>query len=228
MSEAGLHHNFDSNSNQDAVTYRENEDYFAMVLADGISMCKSSGAGARLTCQVIVNCLMEQAGCFFKSDADTNIICLIHRTLHELKKLAAAEGNPLEDYSSTAACVLLDKKTGRMFYYSLGDSLILSTREGGCRVVAMPADSRHGCYCTTTRDVQSTVSCDIINTAHINSVMICSDGAWRLMYERARLKDQVRSMLIDCDYQGLRDTLIKEERYDDCSFISVDLSELRG
>jgi hypothetical protein len=66
-----------------------------------------------------------------------------------------------------------------------------------------------------------------IDTDNINSVFICSDGAWHLMYKRNRMYESFKSLLINQEYVKLKDVLSSAERYDDCSFISADISDLR-
>lgn len=227
MNEAGIRHKCSSLFNQDAITYKENEKYFVMALADGISACKNSRQGARVTCDALAECLMEQSEYFFKKNQRENVLCIIGRILHELEKTARKGTKNISDYSSTSAAVLIDKKRKKMYYFNLGDSLIMATKEDKCSVVSMPSDSRNGCYSTTTANAEFVVDTGIIDIHDINSIVICSDGAWRLMYENTKLYTDVRKRLIKCDYNSLKDTLMNKERLDDCSFISYTNKQIK-
>lgn len=225
MNEAGSHHKYDNNCNQDAVAYKDTDEYFAMALADGMSTCSNARTGAKIASDTLVNCFIEQSRCFFELNTEDNVKCLISRTLNELKKTARKESIDIEEYSSTLSGILIDKKRKKIFYFNLGDCLIMATKKEKCSIISMPSDSRNYCCSTTTEDAEVSVSAGIKDMQDIRSVVICSDGAWRLMYERIRLYDHIRETLINCDYNNLKDILAKSDRFDDCSFISVKIGK---
>lgn len=229
MSLAGRHHNFNNACNQDSVMYSENKRFCAMVLADGVSSCSESAKGAEIVCSALTQYLLKHGERLFCMQNYEIAGCITSHILYKLDMTSKKEmKNDINEYSSTVACILCDRKTRKMLYFSIGDSLIIATKCNKCSIVAMPSDSRNGCYVTTTENVSSLAKVGIIETDEINSVIICSDGAWRLMYSRNRLDQNIKSLLIAQNYSGLKNILIKKERYDDCSFISVDLNEFYG
>jgi len=227
MSEAGSFHDFDNTKNQDAVMCKKNRNYCVMVLADGVSACSKSGRGASIACDAVAEYLLRNSERFFEMQQHETSEHLISHILTKLKDEAAKNGFALEEYSSTVACILYNRNTGKMLYFSLGDSMIMATKADGCSVVAMPGDSRNGCCVTTTNNASLMAKVGVVDTEQINSVMICSDGAWHLMYNRNRMYQSVKQVLIEQDYAKLKEVLKNQERFDDCSFISVDLKKLQ-
>lgn len=223
---AGERHCFKESNNQDAVMYRENERYCVIALTDGVSSCKYAREGAALACESAAEHLIENAERFFAMGARQTTEALISRILRRLQSAADAISAPVEEFSSTLACVLADKESGKLLYLNIGDSLIMAVRGEECYVVAMPADSRNGCYVTTTWNAAQSARCGMIDTQQISSVMICSDGAWKLMYKRSRLQSSVREMILDQQFDRLKEALRQFQRPDDCSFITMDLSSI--
>lgn len=221
FSTVGKHHT----TNQDYIASGKNRSYCAIVLADGVSTCTRSGKGAETVCHAVTDYLLQNGKRFFDMACQEGIHCLLSYVLFKLKEVAAQETADIADYSSTMACVLLDRYHPQMLYFSIGDSLILATKEDRCSVIAMPSDSRNGCCVTTTRNASAMAKAGKLTTENIHSVVICSDGAWHLMYNRNRLQPAVREILIHQNYDQLKELLLEKDRFDDCSFISVNVTE---
>lgn len=228
MSLAGRYHDFNNDYNQDSVMYNEDKRFCAMVLADGVSSCDESAKGAEIVCSAVTEYLFRNGERLFCMRKHEIADCIISHILYELNIAATRELNEIEEYSSTVAFVLCDRHTGKMLYFSIGDSLIIATKRNNCSIVAMPGDSRNGCYVTTTENVSSLAKVGIIETDDMNSIVICSDGAWHLMYNRNRLAQDIKSLLIAQNYAGLKNVLTERERFDDCSFIFIDLNKFYG
>ena len=54
------------------------------------------------------------------------------------------------------------------------------------------------------------------------SFLACSDGAWKELYHRSRLKSEVKEMILGRDYTGLSEYLKSRNTFDDCTFITLD------
>lgn len=221
FSTVGKHHE----QNQDFFLFDKNRAYCAMVLADGVSACSKAGKGAETVCRAVTEYLLQHGKRFFAMDSQEAINCLLDYILFQLKQTAEQESALLEEYSSTVACILVDRYQNQMLYFSIGDSLILASKEDRCSVIAMPSDSRDGCCVTTTFNASAMAKAGKIDTEKIHSVIICSDGAWHHMYHRNRLHPLVKETLIHQNYEQLKNFLMEKDRFDDCSFISVNLKE---
>ncbi len=225
FSAAGKHHNYRNEHNQDAMSYKQNNHYSTMVLADGVSACAHAGEGAEIACEVISDFLLTHSERLFSMDTQETAGALISQVTYHLQKTADEQQHSIEDYSSTLACVLYDSRKNRMLYFSLGDSLITATKNDQCYIVANPADSRNGCCVTTSWDAATNAKIGIVDAEDLSSVMICSDGAWHLMYKRNRMEQSVRSSIVSREYDRMKEILLRKERLDDCSFITMDLRE---
>ena len=116
-----------------------------------------------------------------------------------------------------------------MLCFSLGDSVILSTQGGKCRVISTPSDSLSGCCVTTTKHAERMIFVRTYeDISSLESVVICSDGAWREMFSKGRLKPEVARMLSDGGYDALGSFLIGRHCSDDSSFISLTIQSKKG
>lgn len=223
LSEAGRYHIDADGENQDAICHGHNKNFFVISLADGVSACKEAKNGAEIASTAITNLLLKKGEHFLEFDDGQIAEFVLSHILFELKQHAEKGSKDIEEYSSTVASVLVDKKKNRMLCFNLGDSIIMATDKGKCRVLAMPADSSSGCCVTTTRSATSMVSVKLLDASSIESIVICSDGAWRQMFDKNKLKPEVFKLLANNEYDGLRDFLATQECFDDYSFISLEL-----
>ena len=222
FSAAGKHHGYDDNNDQDALIFKENESFCVMVLADGVSTCEKAKRGADVTCNSTADFMLEHAYELFLTDKGEAADMLTMNILEKLSIEASADNRDIEEYSSTVAAILFDRINDRMFYFNIGDGLIIAVKNNKCCIVAMPMDSRNGCLVTTSFDAAAKAKTGIVDTTDTHSVMICSDGAWHLIYHRNRMLQSIKEMILSRDYDRLKETFLEKERYDDCSFIIMD------
>lgn len=223
FSVAGKHHEYKKENNQDAFLYRQEDEYFAMALADGVSACKYSKEGAMIVCEAVVYFLLKHSKRLFLMDKAEISSSLLSDVLYHLRKVAENNNHDIDEYSSTLACVLYDSQSRKMLYFSIGDSLITANKSDDCYIVAMPSDSRNGCCVTTSFNAFSTAKVGIIDVESASSIMISSDGAWHLMYRRNRMYQNIKEIILKHEYDKLKETLLEKEKFDDCSFVIMDL-----
>jgi len=225
LNRMGTHHASIHGDNEDVVYYGNNRDLYVISLADGVSACSAAKQGASIAGREITNLFLKKGTHFLEYETEQIADFALSHILYELKAQARGAARPVEDYSSTVASVLIDKKKQRMLCFNLGDSMILAAGNGKCRVLSMPADSSRGCCVTTTRHAEQKISVSLCGTGSLDSVMICSDGAWREMFLKNRLRPEVARMLADNDYAALERFLVGRNCFDDYSFISLDMRE---
>lgn len=223
LSEMGVHHINEDGENQDALCHAQNRNYCVISLADGVSTCKEAKSGAEIASRAITNLLLKKGEYFLEFGNEQIAEFTLSHILFELKQHAVNDSKDIEEYSSTVAGVLVDKKKKRMLCFNLGDSIIIASGKGKCRVLAMPADSLSGCCVTTTKGAATMASVRLLDASSVESVVICSDGAWRQMYDKNKLKPEVSGLLANNEYDGLRDFLMGQKCFDDYSFISLDM-----
>lgn len=225
LSRTGTHHALANVENQDALCHDKSKDMCVISLADGVSACGEAKRGAFLASEAITNLFLKKGRHFLEFEEEQIADFAVSHILCTLKQEALHASRPIIDYSSTVASVLVDKRKKRMLCFNLGDGMILASGNGRCRVLCMPADSTSGCCVTTTRRAEKMVSVKLCDIGSMESVVICSDGAWREMFLKNRLKPEVAEMLSNNAYDALSDFFVRRNCFDDCSFISLDMRQ---
>lgn len=205
----------------------ENERYAVIALADGVSTCKEAREGAYIACSAITNLMSKRGDFFVECDKEKAAEFVLSHILYEIRKISENSGMKIEDYSSTIACVVVDKKTNKMFFFSLGDSMIITTQNSGCSILSMPTDSSYGCPVTTTKHAQNMANSGVLDVGDIKSVMICSDGMWEKFFDRNTMKKNIQKMIVECQYDEIEHYLESQEMCDDYSFISLQTKKRR-
>ena len=223
LSKTGTYHLDAHEENQDALCYGCNRSFSVISLADGVSTCKEAKRGAEIASRAITDLLLQKGDHLFGFENQQIADFALSHVLYELKQKASEDRENLAEYSSTIASVFWDKRHGKLLCFNLGDSLIMATGKSGCRVLAMPSDSSSGCCVTTTKNALLMATVRVIDTSQIESVIICSDGAWKPMFTKNKLRPEVAALLIRQEFEELKAFLNKQDCFDDYSFISMDI-----
>ncbi len=223
----GTCHASRNGENQDALCCGKNRNFCVISLADGVSACRDAKRGAAIASQAITDLFLNKGDHFLEfEDGQIAELALSH-VLFELRRLAVDASHPIEELSSTIASVLIDRKKRRMLCFNLGDGIIMGTGNGKCRVLSMPADSSSGCCVTTTKGAERAARVKRFDIGSLETVVICSDGAWGEMFSGNRLRPEVLQMLSRGEYDPLKDFLAGRDCRDDHSFISLDMRQSR-
>ena len=223
FSNPGEHHSYDNAKNQDAISVAKDKRYIAISLADGVSTCKKSKTGATIACDAINKFLKNKASFFFQFNASQIADITLSLILYELKKQATKDNVDIKEYSSTISCVLIDTKLKKAILINLGDGIIIGTSNGVVKVLSMPDDSTLGCCVTTTQNAINSISVNIIDIETVDSITICSDGAWKELFVKNRIKPEVTNYFLNHEYEMLKNFLTRQNCFDDYSFVSVEL-----
>ena len=223
LSHIGKYHSMADGENQDHICSGENSRFTVITLADGVSSCKEAKAGAIIAGNELTRLLIRKGELLQEYEPEEIASMTLSHILYELEDAAKQADADVKDYSSTVASVLHDKENGKLICMSLGDSIIIGASEGNFSILNTPYESSEGCCVTTTAGAESETEGRIIDDSEFDSVIICSDGAWRQMLNRNRLKDEIITMLEKGDFDRLKDYLTDLDGHDDYSFISMDI-----
>ncbi len=222
----GARHAASGGDNEDALSFGENGRFAAVTLADGVSACQAARAGAVRASEVLKKMLLDKgAGLFDFSGRQIAEVTLSH-ILYHLERLADKSGGTVEDYSSTISGVLFDRWEDRLLLVNVGDGMILAQGSCGSRILAMPCESSEGCCVTTTRNACVVATAKVMTVDGLDSVLICSDGAWRHLFEGTGLGPEAAALLSGEDWCGLAAYLDGQNCQDDCSFIALSLKQM--
>lgn len=226
LSETGMYHKANNEENQDALYSGENRRFTVITLADGVSECKEAKTGAEIAVKSLTELFLKKGEYFINFDKKQIAEFAVSHINYELRKKAESEKRNIEDYSSTVASVLLDRKSERLLYFSIGDSVIIASESGKCKIISNPSDSSQGCCVTTTKGAETMAKTNIINVSGLDSVIICSDGAWKGIFKRNKLKEEVKELIKDNNYSELNKFIKYQDSFDDSSFISMVFKKL--
>jgi hypothetical protein len=223
FSHIGAYHDSIHEENQDVVYSGTNRRFSVISLADGVSSEKEARAGAEIASEAVTNLFLYKGDCFMDFETEKIAEFTASHVLYELNQKAAADSKAVEDYSSTIASVVYDKRKRKLLLLNLGDSMIIAASNGKCFILAMPSDSLNGCCVTTTKKAALMTKVKVMDVGVLDSILICSDGAWKNMIIKNRLKPEVASLIACGEYRKFKDYLESQESFDDYSFISMDL-----
>ena len=85
-----------------------------IALADGVTSCAKGDAGAKITCDVLVELMLKQGERFMNLNSDQTSFFVVAEILRRLRQTASEKNENIEEYSSTAAFVLLDKEAKKL------------------------------------------------------------------------------------------------------------------
>ena len=220
----GKWHEQNGESNQDIVSSGSNERFSVITLADGVSTCKKGRKGAQIACKTTKEMMLRNgeyiSGCSGAELANDIVL----NVTYEIQKQAELDKIEPEEYSSTLSSVMYDNLLNTLTIFSVGDGIIFGVGRNGFRVLAMPSDSREGTCVTTTRGASRQAVARTISRDGIDSVWICSDGAWRMMFKSGIMKREFADLIASKDYRGLKELFIEHHGNDDMSFIMLDVA----
>lgn len=222
----GTYHQEHDQDNQDVLCYSQDQHYSVISLADGVSTCSCAKRGAEIASQTITDLFLKNGARLFTLDDSQVSKAVLSRVMQELNEDADKIKAPVNEYASTLASVLIDKRTKKMLCFSVGDGIIMALKKDIIRVLAIPSDSRQGCIVTTTRDADLAATVKILDLDEMEAVIICSDGAWQEMFSHGRLKPEIREILCNHDFDNLSIYLKEMNTFDDHSFIAIDLMNI--
>lgn len=204
-SRAGSAHIRRGIENQDALCTAENENYAVLALADGVGSCEMAAAGARSTVETVCDYLLVPAVAEME---DRKLVSLLmDEVLCRLSCLARRDGRAISDYASTLAVCLINKKTGTVRSFSLGNSAVYLSGTASCRRVC-----RSTPFFTTTLGAANAVERAGFRLMPHQKLILCSDGFLELM-SNSELSLRCQSP------QAFRAMADAGEPDDDCSFI---------
>ena len=219
----GSRHRAANVENQDAFFHASN--LFGMVgtLADGVSSCAHAGDGARQSAAALGFLLSRHGEHLSDMPREDAALCAVTHMRYDLDRLARQSDIPVEEYSSAVAGVFWPLDGGELLTVNLGDCLILGVDDTPCcKVLSIPADSRNGCPATTTPGAEHMMQIRLHRAEKLRRVMICSDGAWDLMFSReGRLAPDVSRWLCSGDLQSLKEYIANRAPVDDASFVML-------
>lgn len=207
--------------NQDVVVHDQSDEYEVIALADGVSSCKKGKEGAKIACNTVLDIFLTCGKLFFNYSYEKTSNIVLAEIRRNISIAAKRDNEPSESYSSTLCFICLEKRTNKILSFQLGDSHIFLLSENGCN--AINAKKAHELYFTTYPDADEHTLIDIFYTDNIHSLLLCSDGAWRLLYNKNILNPEILQAIKQSDFEFFENYLENKNNQDDCSYILLNL-----
>lgn len=217
----GEYHTNNRTENQDAVIHAENEEFKIIALADGVSSCENGKAGAEIACRTVRDIFLSCGEIFFAYPHEQTAYLILAEIVRNLSAAAKQNNASVASYSSTLCLVCLEKRTGRVFTFQLGDSNIFFLSSSGFR--AINAKKFNNLCFTTYPDADEQTCIGVFETKNIDGIMICSDGAWQLLYDKNALEPDVLKSIQASDFDFFADYFESRHNPDDCSYAILNL-----
>ena len=219
----GTFHLNNNTENQDVVMHAENDEYEIISLADGVSSCKNGKEGANIACKTVTDIFLSCGHIFLDYPREKTAYLVLSEIAGNISAAARKSGETAESYSSTICFACIEKETGRMLSFQLGDSNLYLLSETGCRT--MSSNKNRKPVFTTYKDADEQALVNIYDIKKLNGVMLCSDGAWQLLHNKSIFEPNLLKTIQRGDFSPLEKFFENKDNVDDCSYILVDFKD---
>lgn len=227
-SKIGEYHKTSGSENEDVILIRKNSQFIFCALADGVSSREFSKEGAQIACDTAAQLFMRTDRQLLNCEKTKAVNVLLSEVLYNLKSYSKQKEVSIKEYASTLMFVLFDKKTNTVYILNLGDGICVATLGDAFFEIAHSDEEADGCFVTTTENVNDYVFFEKYDAYKYDSFILMSDGAWRTIYNNGKIEDVYKEYVINKDIKKLQKVFDETAIDDDCSFLCVDLSDLRA
>ncbi len=218
----GSFHSQKNAKNEDVILRKSTENFELIALADGASCCKYARIGAKIACQTVVDLFLGCFSLFFNSSLEKCTRLITDEIYKRLLSFSSEKGCDVTELSSTLCFACLNKQTRRIFLFQLGDSNIYLISQ--CEVSSLCPKIKQRQGFTANKDAYRYANVFFSDVSSFNSVLLCSDGAWKLMYNKNIFDKNLCEYLKQKHYSRLLSFIVSKTRPDDTSCILLDLT----
>ena len=207
--------------NQDAVFEAESGSAKIIAIADGVSCCENSKKGAEAACKAVSKIMLEETEYMFSSGTEKVKGLLFAYVYKKIREEAEKNGHTPESYSSTLAFVCINKISGEVMTFVLGDSLVYRISEGEMSLACSPqlsGDSKT--YTTTTEGAEQIIEINTFMPKEKLCFLLATDGAWKCFYSGGVMSEKAQMAVREGNIIGY---LEAQECSDDCSIVMMDV-----
>ncbi len=166
--------------NQDAFSFKTNDRWCCLCVADGAGSKKHSSLGAQWLTHDVSEYLIENACALINNDEVQIREKVVSCIQHSLDKTVAIRGVNYSDLSSTLICILTDGEKCVLLH--IGDGVILTERTGALNVLSFPRNgvSKQSTALTTMDTLETHLRIRKELCEDMDIIWVMTDGA---MYE---------------------------------------------
>lgn len=208
----------------DILQVLDKDECIVLSLADGVSECTHGADGAKIAGSVAINYVANSYSELHFLPKDWGE-CMLNLIRKELKLIAESKEVLFEEFSSTLMILLIDRKRGIMHYCNIGDGILISVNNEKCPIICMPQGNGNTCPVVTTDGVESILETGVVPLEKIKNIIMCTDGAWKLIYEHNIIKSDIKEYVLNGDFEKFKEYIKNSSSIDDCSFAIIDVGE---
>lgn len=207
---------------EDVFKTVNNDDLIYMAVADGVSMRKHSGEGAKIVVNSLyqimqyinINSLIVAPQ---KLNALPNII--IQQITTQLEVIAASNQSQIHEYASTLEMILIDKRSGNFLCMHLGDGIIGGVRKSNELQLFTQRDRglrKRQTYVTTTENAAQFIQLRYGDINHFRGLFLMTDGV-----SDQSIREDIREMMLKCDFDGAWSLAVGDSPQDDATMLAI-------
>ncbi len=140
-----------------------------------------------------------------------------------LSEIAEKTGEAIESFASTLCFACYEKSTNRLMTFQLGDSNLYLVSDKGCKIPSYEKKTLPAFTVYDDADEKAVVT--IHNAQDFNSVVLCSDGAWRKLYDKGVFKPDLLEIMKKSEFSKLKSFWEECVCEDDCSYILMNFNK---
>lgn len=218
----GLYHKKEGEVSGDIVRGTDNGEFAVLTLADGVSTCRYGADGASIVSSCAMDYVYNQYS-VLRSLPKEWPVYMLNLLRKRLNEAANNDRKLYEEYSSTLMVIVIDRSNGIMHYCNIGDGILLAINDNKCPIICMPQGDKNGCPVITTEGIEKKIISGSMDLVDVNNIMMCSDGLWKMMYNRNTLKPEMKNILLSGNYGEIEEYVKTLDNIDDCSFAFADV-----
>lgn len=216
----GSHHLDRGEPCQDRFCVREDDAHLVLALADGASACARSRTGARIASETGSEYVLRYGTQLTQCPPEKAAALLLEEVCYHLRRQAVEDERDISEYASTLLICRLNKNTGELLVFSLGDDTLFLLGEGKLIPAVTPRRRWGGCPLTVTEDASRAMTVRELRLAPKEMLMMCTDGFTGLFPQAG---ETLRESMRQCDFEQIKAAIDGMENKDDCSFLACGL-----
>ena len=214
----GEYHKVNKIENQDYIYSQENKEALFFAVADGVSSCKNSRAGAEIACKVSAKVILNDVDYYFASKPEKTIRLLLSNIKSEIHNTAIILNQEPISFASTLCFACINKQSGKIMLFVLGDSKIYCINKSNISQINRVQSYGENITCSTMTQHCETDARLELKTINCDDVfLLCTDGCWKTLFKT----DDNRIAMLEENIDYIDRFLDKKTINDDCSYILI-------
>lgn len=205
---------------QDKAGYFETKDYVIAVIADGVTACEKSDEGADIICRAFISFVLDEQENVFVYSKEKLAYLMIEYLLYCLEIETAKKGDAIQEYASTIAGVVVDRRNRKAVIINLGDGAVFTFSSSRMLEQLEPKRINGKPCLVTTKESYKAAEIKRLEVKFGEGLFLCTDGFIEILERRGKDLD-AKELIVGYDFSRLQMKLQLHDTMDDCSYIAI-------